>query len=116
MRNLIADDGRRLVGRRSLNGRYSMTVMSFGAVLLPFAPVQKPEVRTLFERLGISHDCRALHSRNSCRIQIPICRRSYTFARFVEQRRKKGDRRSSNVVRVILLDTVAFYSVLQGLD
>jgi len=47
------------------------------------------EVRTLFGRLGVSHDCHALYSRNSRRIQIPICRRLYTFAWFVEQRKKK---------------------------
>jgi len=48
------------------------------------------EVRTLFERLGVSHDCRALYSRNSRRIQIPACR-LYTFARIVEQR--EGEKR-----------------------
>ena len=45
-----------------------------GTVLLLFAPVQRRresrQARTLFEPLGISHHCRAFHSRNSGRIQI----------------------------------------------
>lgn len=66
MRNLIADHGRRrLVGdhcdREILNDRYSGDAI---VVRCPFycrLRQSRIEVRTLFERLGISHDCRALY-------------------------------------------------------
>jgi len=80
----------RIIAVEILNGRYSVTVMSFEARFITVCA--STEVRTLFERLGISHDCRAPHSCNSRRIQIPACR-LYTFARIVEQRKeKKGGR------------------------
>lgn len=85
-----------------IRGRYCRS----GTVLLLFAPVQRRrgsrQARTLFEPLGISHDCRAFHSRNSGRIQITSVH-VYASRSLGNRKKKKREEATCSFVRATLL-------------